>query len=131
MKYDFDNEEDLTTCESMIMKTIWDVGGELPLMELQRLMKERFDKDYSRTTVSTFLLKLSSKGYVKNYRKGRNSFTIAIKTEEEYKKKLLEKETEFWFSKSPVNMISALCKNEKLSKEDVDEIRSILDGLDY
>lgn len=131
MKYDFDDEEDLTTCETFIMKTIWDAGGELPFMDLQKLLKEKFKKDYSRTTVATFLLKLSDKGYVENYRKGRNSFTRALKSEDEYKKKLLEKETEFWFSKNPVNMISTLCEYQKLTKEDIDEIRSVLDGLDY
>lgn len=131
MKYNFEGEEDLTTCETLIMKTIWDAGGEIPFMDLQKLLKEKFEKDYSRTTVATFLLKLSDKGYVENYRKGRNSYTRALKSEDVYKKKLLQKETEFWFSKNPANMISALCKCQRLTKEEADEIRSILDGLDY
>lgn len=131
MKYEFDDDQDLTTCEAIIMKTVWDIGGDVLLMDLQRILKEKYGKDYSRTTVATFLLKLSNKGYVKTYKKGRNSFIRTVKSEEEYKKNLLKKQTEFWFSKSPAAMVSALCKCEKLTKSDIDEIRGVLDGLDY
>lgn len=121
--------QDLTNCEKMIMKTIWNAGGNISAIDLREQLKRQFNKDYARTTMSTFLLKLAEKGYVKNYRDGKNSYTCAIKTEEEYKKELMKKETDFWFSGSVASFVSALCSSKPLSKEEEKEIRGILDGM--
>ena len=42
--------EKLTNLEEMIMKCIWDYGEEIPFLQIGKELKERFGKEYKRTT---------------------------------------------------------------------------------
>ncbi len=127
-----ENNRNLSQCEAMIMRIIWDYENAIcSVGELRNALKERFEKDYSRTTVSTFILRLVDKGYVKTHKVGRNSFVHAIKSEQEYKDRLLSENVDFWYNGKASNLISALCKIDKLTKEDINEIRGLLDELDF
>jgi predicted transcriptional regulator len=129
MKNDME-EKKLSACESLIMKVIWDAEEDISIPELTEQLRVRFDKDYKRTTVVTFLLRLSDKGYAKTYRKGKLSYAHAVRTEEEFKQKLATEETDFWFRGRAAGFLSALAANHKLTKKDAEEIRAILDDLD-
>jgi len=93
------NTEDnvLTACEVFIMKAIWDEVEDISIPDLIEVLRTKWGKDYARTTVTTFLTKLAAKGFVKTYRKGKLSFAHAMKSEEEYKDKLLKDMIEFWY----------------------------------
>ena len=125
-----EEDKNLSACETIIMKAIWSVGEDVSIPDLLDILRTRFGKDYKRTTLVTFLYKLSDKGYAKTYRKGRLSYAYAVKTEEEYKAKRLQEETEFWYGGKPADLVAALSSATKLSKNDLDEIRSIIDALD-
>lgn len=125
----FEEEKNLTISESTIMKAIWDEGADISMPDLLEKLRTKYGKDYARTTVITFLLKMSDKGFVKTYRLGRMSYVHATKSEEEYKKKLLSEETDFWFQGSVSRLVSALCRERELTKEEISEIRSILDDI--
>ena len=95
----FLNEErNLSSAETIVMKTIWDAGEDISVPDLMVSLKVKYAKEYARTTVQTFLLKLSEKGFVRVYRKGKLSYVRAIKDEAEYKVKLLQEEMDFWES---------------------------------
>ena len=123
-------EKKLSACESLIMKVIWDAEEDISITDLTEQLRVRFDKDYKRTTVVTFLLRLSDKGYVKTYRKGKLSYAHAERTEEEFKQKLAKEETDFWFRGRAAGYLAALATGQKLTKKDAEEIRAILDDLD-
>ena len=123
----FEEEKGLSACETVIMKAIWDEEEDISLQDLIEVLKTNWGKDYARTTVVTFLLKLTAKGYVQTYRKGKNSFVHAVKSEEDYKIKLAAEERDFWFGGKVSSLISALCRERKLTKNEADEIRRILD----
>lgn len=127
---DLEEGRDLTSCETLIMKTIWDEGGDISAIDLRRKLKERYGKDYSRTTLATFLIKMSDKGFVKNYREGRNAYIHAVKSEDDYKREMLEDTKQFWFEGKTADLISALFGKHKVSKEEIAEIRRQLDELD-
>ena len=95
------NVEDnmLTTGETCIMKVIWDEKEDISVPDLIEKLRVKFrKKNYARTTVVTFLLKMDAKGYVKTYRKGKISYVHAMKSEEEYKDKLLRDMVDFWYN---------------------------------
>jgi len=121
---------DLTSCETLIMKIIWDEEGDISAIDLRRKLKERYGKDYSRTTLATFLLKMSDKGFVRNYREGRNAYVHAVKSEEEYKQEMLEDTKRFWFAGKAADLVCTLFKKHQISKEEIAEIRRQLDELD-
>ena len=52
------------------------------------------------------------------------------KSEEEYKAKLSAREVNFWFDGKPAEFIAALSNNQSLSKEDIKQIRGLLDEMD-
>ena len=124
------SKEELSASESVIMKAIWDAGEDISIPDLTEVLRVHHGKDYKRTTIVTFLLRLSDKGFVTTYRKGKLSYAHAEKSEEEYRHKLAMNQTEFWFHGKPSHFISALSKSEGISKEEADEIRRILDELD-
>ena len=113
------------------MKLIWDYDGDIPVQELMERLRTQFRKDYKRTTVATFLTRLSEKGYAETYRKGHLSYAHALRSEEEYRERLLHDETELWFDGSAPELVMALTRVKKLSKADLEKIRSILDELDH
>lgn len=123
----FEDDKGLSACETVIMKAIWDEGGDLSLQDLIEVLKTKWGKEYARTTVVTFLLKLTAKAYVQTYRRGKSSWVRAIKSEEEYKTKLAADERDFWFEGKITRLISALCRDKKLTREEAEEIRQILD----
>ncbi|MCC8151471.1 MAG: BlaI/MecI/CopY family transcriptional regulator [Lachnospiraceae bacterium] len=120
----------LSACETLIMKLIWDSNGDIAVQDLIVRMRERYEKDYARTTMVTFLKKLSDKGYVRTYRVGRTSYVHAEKSEEQYKQQMLSEETDFWFGGKPSRLVSALCNSQKISEDEIRSIRELLDDLD-
>ena len=93
------DERNLSTSETVIMKAIWNNSGEtdISVPDLINILNTRYGKDYARTTVVTFLLKLSDKGFIRTYRKGKLSYVYVLKSEEDYKEKLMKEEIEFWY----------------------------------
>ena len=126
----FEEERNLSASETTIMKAIWDTGEDISIPDLIELLRTDYGKDYARTTVVTFLLKLSDKGFVRTYRKGKLSYAHAIKSEADYRTKLLNEETDYWFEGKVSNLFSALCSSRRLTKDEIGEIRSLLDDID-
>lgn len=126
----FEEERNLSASETTIMKAVWDAGEDISIPDLIEVLRTDYGKDYARTTVVTFLLKLSDKGFVRTYRKGKLSYAHAMKSEAEYRTKLLNEETDYWFEGNVSNLFSALCSSRKLTKEEILEIRSMLDDMD-
>ena len=60
----FEDAQGLSACETIIMKAIWDEDGDISIQNLIEVLKTKWGKDYARTTVVTFLLKLAAKGFV-------------------------------------------------------------------
>ena len=126
----FEEERNLSASETTIMKAIWDAGQDISIPDLIEVLRTDYGKDYARTTVVTFLLKLSDKGFVRTYRKGKLSYAHAIKSEADYRTKLLNEETDYWFDGNVSNLFSALCNSRRLTKDEIGEIRSLLDDID-
>lgn len=122
--------EPLSTCEAMIMKVIWDQKKDIAVPQLIDLIQERYQRNYKRTTVVTFLTRLCGKGFISTYRVGRLSYAHPEKDEDEYKARLSARDVDFWFDGKPSSFIAAFCSCQKLSKEEIAEIRSLLDQME-
>ena len=112
------------------MKVIWDVQEDIAVQDIIQALAVRFDKHYARTTVVTFLHKMAEKGYVSTYRRGKASYVHAEKREQEYKKKLLREQTDFWFGGKPSKLIASLCESQELSRDEVTKIEELLKDVD-
>lgn len=52
---------ELSPCEALIMKLIWEAPQDIPVQELIDQLRDDYGKDYARTTVVTFVGKLKDK----------------------------------------------------------------------
>lgn len=114
--------KELSACETLIMKAIWDYKEDIPLQKLLDTLRDKYGKEYARTTLATFLNRLIAKDFIETYRKGRVSFTHALKTEEEYKENMIQKEIDFWYGGDVSELLSVICKVRNLSKEDLKKL---------
>ncbi|MCC8142365.1 MAG: BlaI/MecI/CopY family transcriptional regulator [Lachnospiraceae bacterium] len=121
---------ELSACETMIMKLIWDADEDIAVQELIVKMMESYSKDYARTTMVTFLKKLADKGYVSTYRVGRASFAHAEKDEDLYKQMLMKEEMNFWFDGKLPAMVAAICNVHSISADEICDMRILLDKLE-
>lgn len=113
------------------MKSIWDADKDLSAKELGEILRERFGKDYAVTTIRTFLLKLSDKGFIRNYRVKKNVFIRPSRTKEDYLAWLFKREVDFWYNGDACAMICAMIRAlPDLTEEDREKIRRTLDALD-
>ena len=63
--------EYLTNTEELMMKCIWNYGKEMPFLRMGEELKDKFHKEYKRTSIRTYLFRLEDKGYIKVEKRGR------------------------------------------------------------
>ena len=114
--------EKLTNLEEMIMKCIWDYGEEIPFLQIGKELKERYGKEYKRTSIRTYLFRLEDKEYLKVDKRGRNAYVYPIISEKEY---ILDN----WFDGSAKELFTAL--SEKIPKSEKERLKGVLDDMDF
>ncbi len=123
-------KEELSACEAPIMKLIWEAEPDISIPELIRQLNVQYGKEYARTTVVTFLTRLTGKGYITTQRRGRISYARALKSEQEYKQMLAKKTIDFWFHGSLAEFVQALSMAAPITKEEWQKIRELLDEME-
>lgn len=104
--------KNLTACEQLIMKTVWDADKELGLMDITKGANDNYGKDWKPQTVSTFLARLVKKGFLKSYRQGRVFFYQILVTQEDYVRETAEQFIDFWHHGSVEAFLASLKKAE-------------------
>lgn len=125
-----EDTRNLSASEAVIMKVIWEAGGVIPFLELKERLKRDQGKDYSRNSIATFLTRMEEKGFVDRQRQGRETYIRALKNKDAYAYQQLAYDKEMWFSGKASNVMCALVKQKDISKEEISEIRRMLDELD-
>ena len=91
--------------------------------ELAKLCAEKLG--WSRTTTYTVIKRLSERGAVKN----ENSVVTSLVSKEEVQAFEIDELLEKTFEGSLPAFVAAFAKTKKLSKEDIDEIQSMIDAF--
>lgn len=130
MREDSKMEKDLSNSEKPIMKIIWCAEGDIALLELIEQLRVQFGKDYARTTVTTFLKKLSDKGYVRTYVKGNNSYVHPLISMESYRREVMRRDSEFWFGGNFSDALASMLWKRKVSGEEIRKMKEMLDDLE-
>lgn len=121
--------ENLTDCEQLVMKTVWDADEELSLMEIMQRVNDKYHKEWKPQTVSTFLARLVRKGYLRHYRQGRVFFYQILIPLEEYKGQLTNDYVSFWNHDNADEFLCALAQGRPLRRDEVERIQTMIDGL--
>ena len=110
--------EYLTNTEELMMKCIWNYGKEMPFLRMGEELKDKFHKEYKRTSIRTYLFRLEDKGYIN-----------ALIDETTYKTEKAASMLDEWFDGSAKELFSAL--NQKIPKEDQESLKDMLDEMDF
>ncbi len=117
---------ELSDCETMIMKLVWDSDEDIAVQQLITNMKEVFGKEYARTTMVTFLKKIADKGYISSYRIGRAAYVHAEKDVDTYSKNMLLEEMDFWYEGRISDLLEASIKEGRLPEGEIDRIKALV-----
>ncbi len=117
--------EELTKTEEKIMQALWELKSAF-VKDIIEKMDEEPKPPYN--TISSVVRILEKKGYVgyKAYGKTYEYFLIIAKAE--YAKKTFKKILNNYFDNSASSLLSFLVKEESISSEELDVLKSIIDG---
>lgn len=114
----------ITDSEYELMKILWSTEEKLTVSDV---VSKLIGNDWTPSTVSTFLQRLLKKGVVACEKKGKTNLYYPILKQTEYDMS----ETESFLSKiyrgSVKNLVAALYENEKLSREELDDLRKLFE----
>lgn len=117
--------------ELQVMELLWegdvlDENGEIKAIDLANIMKEKYNT--SKTSAYTFFSRLIDKGAIS---RRYPNYTISVLVSRE--DALYNKQKEVFnklFKGSLLNMCKTFLTNEDISKEELDEMRKLIDSFD-
>ena len=121
---------EISVCERMIMKVLWDSEEDLDLMTVTARVKEEFGKEWKLQTVATFMTRLQKKKYIDIYRIGRYSHYHPLVKKDDFKMSTVSENIKFFDKGSVSAFVCGLFDNVKLTEEDKEAIRKKIDELD-
>lgn len=121
--------ERLTNVEELMMHCIWNYGDGMPFLQMGKELKEKYGKEYKRTSIRTYLFRLEEKGYIKVERQGRKAYIWKCIDKEDYKKEKAQNLLDQWFDGSAVELVNAL--SDKVPKGEKERLNDILDDMDF
>ena len=121
----------IADCELDIMEILWDFGdGAMEQTRIKEELERRKQRQYSRPTVSTWLLRLKKRGLVSGYVKKGVSFYLPLITREDYQRMEIRMLEERLFQSSHASLVAAFAGYEKMTEEESRKIEEILDTWD-
>ncbi len=121
--------EKLSESEEIVMQSIWESSAPVSLSEIIRWCQAH-GHPWKSQTVSTFLVRLSQKGYVGYEQPGRNRRYLPRISRENYLNNQMCSMLDFWGKPSIDALASAFRRAEFISRNDLKELREMLDDMD-
>ncbi|KGP80605.1 MULTISPECIES: BlaI/MecI/CopY family transcriptional regulator [unclassified Paenibacillus] len=112
----------LSDTEMELMEVIWECEPPVTSTELLHMFSER-GKAWKAQTISTFLSRLVDKGALTATRHGRTNKYVPRISPEDYKLLETQQVLDGLYQGSVKNLISALYDGDKLSDQDIAELR--------
>ena len=113
----------LSESELDVMLVVWRAQEALDTGEVAR----RLQKGWKIQAVQVVLGRLVEKGYLSCEKIGRLNYYTPLVAEADYRAAETETFVEKLYRTSPKSLIAALVQSQPLSKEDLEEIRALLD----
>jgi predicted transcriptional regulator len=110
----------------MIMNIIWHAKREVTSAEVAKTLESQ--KDWSVTTILTFLSRLAERGFLTVRKDGRMNVYKAIIEEAAYIESESKSFLERFHGNSLTSLVAALYDGRAISKQDLNELREFIDG---
>ena len=120
--------EKLSEVEMIVMKVIWKLGNEITMYDVIDYLKEHYNRDYTRSTLKTYVTKLKKKGFITTNVKGNYSYITAVISEEAYRREQMELMKDFWYDGSAKQLFQTLTNT--ISEDEMEELKEYINDLD-
>lgn len=110
--------------ELEIMKVIWNAKEPVTSLDIGKKVE---DKGWKKTTIATFLTRLTEKGALTAEKKGKLYYYSPLITEKEYRKSRTKNLIKTLYNGSVRDFAVALFEEQKLSDKDIAELRAIFE----
>lgn len=110
--------------ELEIMKVLWQAGESVTSVEIGKKVESH---GWKKTTIATFLTRLTEKGAVAAEKQGKLYYYSPLISEDEYRNVQTESLIKNLYHGSVKELAAALFEGEELTEEDVAELRNIFD----
>lgn len=84
-------------------------------------------RGWNKSTVFTLLLRLVDKGFLECSKEGKNNYYRPLISEEEYRACESRSMLDRFYAGSVKNFVAAFCSENSLSKEELDQLRQLVD----
>ena len=118
----------LSDSEFEIIKVLWNQDTPMTSNEILDRVKDKYD--WKLSALMTILARMVDKGYVYCDRNTRINYYSAVISRKEYQVQESKTFLERLFDNSATKMIAQLCKANRLSQEEISELRNYLDSLE-
>ena len=118
------NKHPITDSEYTIMKILWASREKLTVADVVRSLD---DQQWTASTVSTFLQRLLKKEAVGCEKKGKANLYYPLLDQTAYHLQETESFLDKVYKGSVKNMVAALYENQKLSQEDISDLKKLFD----
>jgi predicted transcriptional regulator len=116
-----------TTAELEILTILWE-NEPLTVKEIHKKLTE--SKDIGYTTALKIMQNMTIKGLLRRKPNGKNHLYYSVFKKEETRGRLLDRFLESTFSGSASSLVMQLLGNKKTSKNDLEEIKKIIDQME-
>ena len=116
---------DISACEKLVMKVIWDSTEELALQEVMDGVNHENGTNWKPQTVSTFLSRLVKKGFLNMYRKGRYCYYQPLVSKEDFWRATMEESAKF-FTKGDLGELACCLCDDMLDAKDIEKLKKKL-----
>lgn len=117
---------DLGPLEAEVMRLVWEMG-EVQVEEVHASLQR--EREIAYTTVMTVMSRLAAKGLLHRQKQGRAYLYRAARRREEVAGSTLQEWAQRFFGGQKLPAVSFLLGSEKLSEQEIDELRRLVDDL--
>ena len=115
----------LPESELETMIAVW--HSEIPVRGSDLAAELAKSRGWNKSTIFTLLLRLVGKGYLSCTKEGKNNYYIPLVREEEYRVQESRSVLDRFYAGSIKNFVAAFCNENKLSKEELDQLRALVE----
>lgn len=117
----------LTEIEYSLMKLFWENDRQIPFAEVLQYCNEVLQYEWAQTTLHTYLTRMIKKGILGSSRTGYKKLYYAQISEQELSNSFANQFIKESFGGSIKNLLLTLTYNKKLSSQEAEELKKILD----
>lgn len=117
----------LPESELDIMLVIWELFPNYPEGVCADTIISKLDKEWNKTTVLNFLIRLTKRGYVTSKKCGRTNLYSPIVAKDEYLKEESESFLQKMHHNSLTSLVASLYDGKCISKSDLEELKRFIE----